>query len=460
MSFCSYKRRLVRIVVLSLVLISVSTSIRGDERTSKKPEDWKKQLEMLRSMPYVSLTESMANESEAGVLFYDPEKACEGYNLYCTSSSGEALLLDIDGQVVHRWTYIPQKEISGSEHAVMLENGDLVVIKMFQELFRLDWDSKLIWKKELAVHHDVAPAPDGSFYVAVREYITHRGMRVRVDAIVHLTPDGEEIDRWNTYDHLAEIKSVLDTRSFLDSILDSALCVWSPEDRKPDVVKKTKTHSGKEIGRFHVHLQSDPSQEDRRSAEVKKELALRRGGLDYFHTNTIGVLPATGLGERDSRFQMGNLLVCFRNVNQIAVLEKGTYRVLWAWGEGQLQWPHHPTMLEDGHILIFDNGVEREYSRVVELDPVAGAIVWEYMAEPPEDFFSFGRGSAQRLPNGNTLICESDKGHVFEVTQQGEVVWTWLNPSIRDGRRETLYRLTRLPKAQVDKLQQRWRWWE
>jgi hypothetical protein len=172
--------------------------------------------------------------------------------------------------------------------------------------------------------------------------------------------------------------------------------------------------------------------------------------------NTVSLIPATPLEERDRRFQEGNLLVCFRNVDQIAVLEKDSYRVLWAWGEGELEWPHHPTMLPNGHILIFDNGVKRKYSRVVELDPIAESIVWEYVAEPPEDFYSFAGGSAQRLPNGNTLICESDNGHIFEVTREGEVVWTWLNPATRqwrrDGHRESVYRMLRLPSSAVDRL--------
>jgi outer membrane protein assembly factor BamB len=159
----------------------------------------------------------------------------------------------------------------------------------------------------------------------------------------------------------------------------------------------------------------------------------------------------------DSRFQQGNLLVCFRNVNQIAVLEKNSYRILWAWGEGELEWPHHSTMLLNGHILVFDNGVIRKYSRVVELNPLAGDIVWEYTSEPPEDFYSKTRGSCQRLPNGNTLICDSNKGRVFEVTQEGEMVWTWLNPDARGGHRETVYRMMRLPPAQVDQfLKRRW----
>jgi hypothetical protein len=37
-------------------------------------------------------------------------------------------------------------------------------------------------------------------------------------------------------------------------------------------------------------------------------------------------------------------------------------------------------------------------------------------------------GSAQRLPNGNTLITESAFGRVFEVTKEGEIVWDYVNP--------------------------------
>jgi hypothetical protein len=97
---------------------------------------------------------------------------------------------------------------------------------------------------------------------------------------------------------------------------------------------------------------------------------------------------------------------------------------------------------------------------VVELDPISGAIVWEYMAEFPEDFFSYARGSAQRLADGNTLISESDNGRVFEVTRGGEVVWIWLNPVEKKGHRETVYRMMRLPEDLLDPLLNEWWWWD
>jgi hypothetical protein len=37
-------------------------------------------------------------------------------------------------------------------------------------------------------------------------------------------------------------------------------------------------------------------------------------------------------------------------------------------------------------------------------------------------------GNAQRLPNGNTLVCEASFGRFFEVTKDGEIVWEYVNP--------------------------------
>jgi hypothetical protein len=421
MSLQDRSTALARITVLGLALLLFSTNILADEEGSQKPEDWDKRLEMLRSVPYLSLSEGAVDEGDTGVVLYDPELACNGYNLYCTLGTGEVFVLDMEGRVMHRWACKPAGGPGRYQHALMLSNGDLLVIKENKRLLRFDWNSELIWKKELKAHHDIAPTPDGSFYVCVQNVQDYRELKVSFDGIVHLTADGEEMDRWSTFEHLTEIKGILDTRSFLDTILDS--------------------------------IQAGQSPQGRTSASVIDALRARRAKrLDYFHLNTVSLLPATALGERDSRFRQGNLLICFRNVNQIAVLEKDSYRLLWAWGEGQLDWPHHPTMLENGHILIFDNGNERGYSRIVELDPVDETVVWEYKANPPDDFFTFGAGSVQRLPNGNTLICESNKGRVFEVTQAGEMVWMWLNPVTLGNRRVTVYRMMRLLPAEMNSL--------
>jgi hypothetical protein len=306
------------------------------------------------------------------------------------------------------------------DYAIMLSNGDLVIVIKHLAVLRIDWNSEEIWRKKIPAHHDIVRAEDGSLYTIIRENKVHRGLNLWFDVILHLTEDGDEIWRWSTYDHLAELEEAFDTRSFLDTLLDS--------------------------------VRSQQRMTNKDWAAAKKEITRRYDSFDYFHVNTISLLPEDRREEEDDRLASGNLLVCFRNVNQIAILSKDTGRILWVWGEGQLQWPHHPTMLDNGDILVFDNGVQRGHSRVLQIDPVTEEVAWEYPAESDGDLFSFFRGSAQRLPNGNTLICESDEGRILEVAPGGEIVWTWLNPDIRRRHRRSLYRWMRWPKETIDRL--------
>ncbi len=86
------------------------------------------------------------------------------------------------------------------------------------------------------------------------------------------------------------------------------------------------------------------------------------------------------------------------------------------------------SLLPDGSLLLFDNGTFRTgesvtYSHAIEVDRPTRAITWQYRDAPPENFFTPFMGSAQRLPNGNTLVTESAFGRIFEVTRDGEVPW-------------------------------------
>jgi uncharacterized protein (UPF0248 family) len=73
---------------------------------------------------------------------------------------------------------------------------------------------------------------------------------------------------------------------------------------------------------------------------------------------------------------------------------------------------------------------EMSYSRVVEVNPSDSSTIWEYAAQPREQFFSGHISGAERQSNGNTLICEGTAGRIFEVTSRGEVVWEWISPFI------------------------------
>ena len=48
-------------------------------------------------------------------------------------------------------------------------------------------------------------------------------------------------------------------------------------------------------------------------------------------------------------------------------------------------------------------------------------------------FFSPFVGSAQRLSNGNDLICEGADGRIFEIMPNGKIVWEWVNRIMVQG---------------------------
>jgi hypothetical protein len=175
--------------------------------------------------------------------------------------------------------------------------------------------------------------------------------------------------------------------------------------------------------------------------ETARRAMYERGGA-LFLTNTCAVLPPNALEDRDRRFRRGNILSSQRNTNLIYIVDKESGDVVWRWGDapGQLVGQHHPVMLHNGHILVYDNGGQggypprcRFYTRLVEIDPLSGEIVWQYAHEPHtlkpmSRFFSSSWGSVQRLPNGNTFSLDCHKGRLFEVTPWGEIVWEYISP--------------------------------
>jgi hypothetical protein len=409
---------------IAFALLSALTVSCGKEDPSSKSRDVEVRLEQLKSVPYTFVTPDRVSADTMGVMLHNREMAWPGYNFYCSRIAPEAFLLDMDGEVVHTWSY-PHEDYFVWDYAILLGNGDIIVLNKFQYIFQLDWDSNLRWEKRMTVHHDVVEAENGTLFVIELRSRKHRDLLVRFTNIVQLDSDRNELRRWSSDEHLQELKEVLDTTPFLDTVLDLQEIHGTVTDTTGRIVsgRPTKTKRGK-----------------------------RKILYDYFHINTITILPETPLGRKDPRFAPGNLLICLRNVDQIATINWDTGEVLWGWGEGTLERPHHPTMLPNGNILVFDNGVVQEASRVLEIDPVSETIVWEYRGDPPASFFTPQMGSSQRLPNGNTLICEADKGRVFEVTMGGEIVWEWYNPLIKKERRAQLYRMIRHPIEMVEPL--------
>lgn len=70
-------------------------------------------------------------------------------------------------------------------------------------------------------------------------------------------------------------------------------------------------------------------------------------------------------------------------------------------------------------------------------------------------FFSQYVSSAQRLPNGNTMITEGAGGRIFEVTTEDEIVWEYVNPYfvVDPSRTNRIFRAHRLPYDWVPQLE-------
>jgi hypothetical protein len=142
---------------------------------------------------------------------------------------------------------------------------------------------------------------------------------------------------------------------------------------------------------------------------------------EWTHGNGISEMPD------------GNILLSFRNISTVVMINRRTGEIYWKLGAPPLSGQHAPYMLANGHLLLFDNGPHRldetlPFSRVLEIDPATKNIVWKYQEKRTYNFFSARISNAQRLPNGNTLINEGLFGRFFEVTAEGAIVWEYVNP--------------------------------
>jgi hypothetical protein len=346
-----------------------------------------------------------------GVTVYKPEKCYNGYTVVAPYRAGVIFLIDMAGRVVHTWKSGPSTTAEGW-FLELLPNGNWITLnlistflsdiqdpeislkdRMFHaistEVVEMNWEGKTVWKytapEGWTIHHDMARLENGNTIMLVEESkkvpeISEK--EIAENFIIEVTQEKEIVWQWYATEHFSEFGF---------------------------------------------------------SSEAGK--AMSEIGGDIFHHNTLEVLPPNAL-EEDPRFVRGNLLSCQRSTGLIYIIDRKTEKVVWTWGTGtdELVGPHHPTMLDNGNILIYDNGGRHDYpvrtrffSRLIEINPKTKEIVWQYMHEPhifkeTSKFFSRSWGSVQRLPNGNTFSLDCHKGRLFEVTPGGEIVWEYISP--------------------------------
>lgn len=366
----------------------------------------RRQLEQLNSIGYLgALREAVGL---AGVTVHDRERAQHGLNFYSSGHQPGAVLADMEGNVLHTWSadfldVWPDRgdlqsntRTSHWRRAYLYENGDVLGIYEGVGMVKLDRDSNVIWKHLGGEHHDLEVMEDGRIFVLSRESrvvpeVSETSL-VLEDFVTVLDEDGE----------------VLSHQSILDAF-------WNSQYE-----------------------------------QAVRALNFRTAG-DITHTNTLHLLDGT-LSNIIPAFREGNFLISFRKLDAIAVLDHDANEIVWLMA-GPWLGQHQPELLPTGRILLFDNGGVGPCSRVVEFDPVTQRDAWSYGELPGQEFYTKSCGTAERLANGNTLITESDNGHVFEVTGSGEIVWEYWNPERAGDEGEliaTIFEMLRLPADYAD----------
>ncbi|MFW5939327.1 MAG: arylsulfotransferase family protein [Halolamina sp.] len=172
-----------------------------------------------------------------------------------------------------------------------------------------------------------------------------------------------------------------------------------------------------DIGRDTVRVVDTETGMTEWSWDAQSAIPLSEGGAfpsDWTHLNDVEYV-----GD-------GRVMASLRNQDQVVFvdMEEGLQED-WTLGEdgeyGTLYEQHNPDYIPEERggpaILVADS----ENNRVVEYQREDGEWVqsWEW-SDPrmqwPRD--------ADRLPNGNTLITDSDGGRVIEVDREGEIVWS------------------------------------
>ncbi|ACL19866.1 conserved hypothetical protein [Desulfitobacterium hafniense DCB-2] len=416
-----------------------------------------------------------------GVTLYNPEKAFNGYTLMSIRELG-AGLIDMNGNVVRLWKDLhgfPNKLLPGGYVIGSLGIRDPAYGYQDQtDLVQVDWEGNVVWKfNRLEYIED----PDNKPQWMVRQHHDYQrdgnpvgyyipGMECRTDGGNTLILCHE-----NLFNTKISEKRLLDDCFIEVDWEGNILWSWRASD----------------------HFEEMNFSDAAKNAMYRNPNMLENGGGmgDWLHINSMSYLgPNQWYDAGDERFHPENIIWDGREANISAIIDKKSGVIVWQMGPdfsatkelrriGQIIGQHHVHMIPKGlpgagNILIFDNGSWGGYgtpsnvskdgikadhadrSRVIELNPVTMEVVWQLTASElgykPAGIFDYRfysplTSSAQRLPNGNTLITEGTGFRVFEVTADHEVVWEFWSP-FTNAVAPTVYRTYRYPYSYVPHL--------
>lgn len=347
--------------------------------------------------------------------------AYRGYTVYSMFDTSLAVMVDMDGNEVHRWELKDDATVSPNQinwfdvHA--FANGDLIVVEEYEGGFpygygvrKLDKHSNTLWHSPIGAHH-----------------------------AAHIAEDGRIAVLWH---RVADSTAVLGVSYTVPAILEEMLGIMSAEGKLETSLSLTRLFV--EEGYRDMLLQLPKSHD-----------------WDMIHSNSVMLLD----GSMASHFPMykpGNMLVSMRNGGLIAVIDTEDQRFsLLKSSVWKAQ--HDARFMPDGTIMLFDNnGVHvaarlrndqdaqelPKRSRILSFDPARDRTKVLYGDRENEFFFSSQRGRVERLPNGNLHITESTNGRIFEVDVSRRMVWEYVNPyDDEKGQRARIQTAKRYPES-------------
>lgn len=349
----------------------------------------------------------------------------------------------------------------------------------------LDWDGTLLWEYELdndqvTQHHDLKKLPNGNVLVIAWEYHSKEEVAAHgrmgefcddeglwCDLVQEVKPilpkGGEVVWQWRSWDHLVQDqdpkKPGYGEIAAHPGRIDLNADCRDEKKQETDEERAKREQLEREMKRLGYAGGDD--------AKPKKAAPKNSShGADWLHTNAIDYLPEQDLivlstphlcelwvidhsttkseaaGESGGRWKHGGaLLYRWGNPRKYGMGEASDQKLFY---QHNVQWlpGAKPGEL---HLLVYNNGSGRpgnEYSSVEELalpfDPAQGFVreegwafgpekpVWSY--SEPEKFFSPFISGAQRLPNGDTLVCEGVKGRAFQIDREGKILWDYWSP--------------------------------
>ena len=156
--------------------------------------------------------------------------------------------------------------------------------------------------------------------------------------------------------------------------------------------------------------------------DIENDPYIGRYRYDRFHINGLCF-------DKDS-----NYLLSAPIEDQIWKVDARSGQLVWRFGRGAdfqmdttdyFSFQHSPYMLENGDLMLFDNGLhnQRSGAKAFHLNEEKRTAETTIDAMLPADKYTSRMGNAFLMPNGNLLQCSSKTGSVMVTDQQGKILW-------------------------------------